>query len=86
VDLGVQYNILNKSGAWYSYGDQRIGQGRENTKKFLKEHPDIAAEVEEKIRAAASLDNGEKASKAEPADRDDDGLNLTPETAEDDVE
>lgn len=86
VDLGVQYNILNKSGAWYSYGDQRIGQGRENTKKFLKEHPDIAADVEAKIRAAASLDNGEKASKAEPADRDDDGLNLTPETAEDDVE
>lgn len=86
VDLGVQYNILNKSGAWYSYGDQRIGQGRENTKKFLKEHPDMAAEVEEKIRAAASLDNGEKASKAEPADKEDEGLNLTPETAEDDVE
>ncbi|WP_337475827.1 recombinase RecA [Acidaminococcus timonensis] len=86
VDLGVQYNILNKSGAWYSYGDQRIGQGRENTKKFLKEHPDMAAEVEEKIRAAASLDNGEKASKAKPADQDDDGLALTPETAEDDVE
>ena len=41
VDLGVQYNILNKSGAWYSYGDQRIGQGRENTKTFLKEHPDM---------------------------------------------
>lgn len=86
VDLGVQYNILNKSGAWYSYGDQRIGQGRENTKKFLKEHPDMAAEVEEKIRAAASLDNGEKASKAQPADKEDEGLNLTPETAEDDVE
>lgn len=86
VDLGVQYNILNKSGAWYSYGDQRIGQGRENTKKFLKEHPDMAADVEEKIRAAASLDNGEKASKAKLADQDDDGLALTPETAEDDVE
>ncbi len=86
VDLGVQYNILNKSGAWYSYGDQRIGQGRENTKKFLKGHPDIAADVEAKIREAASLDNGEKASKAGPADRDDDGLSLTPETAEDHVE
>jgi recombination protein RecA len=55
VDLGVQYNIINKSGAWYSYGDERIGQGRENTKAFLKEHPDMAFEVENRIREAAGL-------------------------------
>ena len=55
VDLGVQYEIINKSGAWYSYGDERIGQGRENTKTFLKEHKDMAAEIEQKIRAAAGL-------------------------------
>jgi recombination protein RecA len=67
-------------------GTSASARGRENTKKFLKEHPDMAADVEEKIRAAASLDNGEKASKAKPADQDDDGLALTPETAEDDVE
>lgn len=55
VDLGVQYDIINKSGAWYSYGDERIGQGRENTKDFLKNHPDMAFEIENKIREAAGL-------------------------------
>ena len=55
VDLGVQYNIVNKSGAWYSYGDERIGQGRENTKDFLKKHPDMALEIENRIREAAGL-------------------------------
>ncbi len=55
VDLGVQYNIINKSGAWYSYGDERIGQGRENTKDFLKNHPDMAFEIENRIREAAGL-------------------------------
>ncbi|MCH3914921.1 MAG: recombinase RecA [Acidaminococcaceae bacterium] len=53
VDLGAEYNIIDKSGSWYSYNDERIGQGRENAKTFLKEHPDIAAEVESKIRAIA---------------------------------
>ncbi len=53
VDLGAEYNILDKSGSWYSYKDERIGQGRENAKAFLKEHPDIAAEVEAKIREIA---------------------------------
>lgn len=53
VDLGAEYNIIDKSGSWYSYNDERIGQGRENAKAFLKEHPDIAAEVETKIRAIA---------------------------------
>lgn len=87
VDLGVQYNILNKSGAWYSYGDQRIGQGRENTKKFLKEHPDMAAEVETKIREAANLPGNVKpVVKDEAAAQDEDGLVMTPEAAEDDVE
>lgn len=46
VDLGVLYNIVGKSGAWYSYGDERIGQGRENTKEFLKNHPEMAFEIE----------------------------------------
>lgn len=53
VDLGAEYNIINKSGAWYSYGDERIGQGRENAKDFLEKHPDMAAEVEAKIREVA---------------------------------
>ena len=55
VDLGVLYNIVGKSGAWYSYGDERIGQGRENTKEFLKNHPEMAFEIENRIREAAGL-------------------------------
>jgi recombination protein RecA len=50
VDLGVEYDIIQKSGAWFSYGDTRIGQGREKAKDFLRENPDIAAEIEGKIR------------------------------------
>ena len=55
IDLGVKANVVEKSGSWYSYGSQRIGQGKENTRKFLIENPDIAAEIEEKIRADAGL-------------------------------
>lgn len=50
VDMGVDFDVVNKSGSWYSYGDIRIGQGREKAKTFLKENPDIAAEIEKKIR------------------------------------
>jgi recombination protein RecA len=50
VDLGVENEIVQKSGAWFSYGDSRLGQGRENAKVFLKEHPEICAEVEAKVR------------------------------------
>lgn len=55
LDLGVAANIVEKSGAWFSYGDQRIGQGRENSKHFLKDNPEIAQEIETKIRANAGL-------------------------------
>ena len=55
VDLGVQAGIVEKSGSWFSYGSERIGQGRENAKTFLKAHPDMAAEIEGKIRANAGL-------------------------------
>ena len=50
VDMGVLLGIIQKSGAWFAYGDMRIGQGRENAKIFIMEHPEIAAEIEEKIR------------------------------------
>ena len=53
--VGVLYNIVGKSGAWYSYGDERIGQGRENTKEFLKNYPEMAFEIENRIREAAGL-------------------------------
>jgi len=51
VDLGVKQNIIDKSGAWYSYNGERIGQGKENARDFLTEHKDIAAEIEQRIRA-----------------------------------
>lgn len=51
IDLGVKANFIEKSGSWYSYKDQRIGQGRENTRLFLKENPAIALEIEAAIRA-----------------------------------
>lgn len=50
LDLGAELNIIQKSGAWYSYNDERLGQGRENAKDFLKENKDIAAAIEEAIR------------------------------------
>ncbi len=56
LDMGVKAGIVDKSGSWFSYGDERIGQGRENAKTFLKENPRVATEIEDKIRAAHGLD------------------------------
>jgi len=56
VDIGVKAGVVEKSGAWYSYGDERIGQGRENAKLFLKQNPSVAMAIEDKIRAANGLD------------------------------
>lgn len=50
IDLGADLGILQKSGAWYSYGEERLGQGRENVKDYLKKHPEVANQVEQKIR------------------------------------
>ncbi|MBA4210963.1 MAG: DNA recombination/repair protein RecA, partial [Parvibaculum sp.] len=55
VDLGVKAGIVEKSGSWFSYNSQRIGQGRENAKQFLRENPDMAAEIETAIRQNAGL-------------------------------
>ena len=56
LDLGVKAGVVDKSGAWYSYGDERIGQGRENAKNFLRENTRVSLEIEDKIRAAHGLD------------------------------
>ncbi len=56
VDMGVKAGIVEKSGSWFSYGDERIGQGRENAKNYLRENPSMAVEIEDKIRAAHGLD------------------------------
>lgn len=50
VDIGTTFEVINKSGAWYSYNDTRLGQGRENVKEFFKQNPDIANEIDKKIR------------------------------------
>jgi recombination protein RecA len=70
VDLGVKAGVVEKSGAWYSYDSQRIGQGRENAKVFLKQNADIATKIEAQVRAnsgviAEVIDAGE-------AEKDDD--------------
>ena len=71
VDLGVKAGVVEKSGAWFSYDSQRIGQGRENAKQFLKDNPDIANKIEAQVRqnsgvVAEAIMAGEK-------DEDDDG-------------
>jgi len=62
IDLGVAMDVIEKSGSWYSYKGERLGQGKENVRKYLKEHPEIAKEIELKIRELAGLplSQGEK--------------------------
>lgn len=56
IDLGVKAGLVEKSGSWFSYGDERIGQGRENAKNYLRDNPRMALDIEDKIRAAHGLD------------------------------
>jgi len=51
----VEKNIISKSGAWYSYGEERIGQGRENAKEYLREHSELTNEIEQKIRQSLNM-------------------------------
>ena len=55
VDIGAEAGIIDKSGAWYSYGKERIGQGRENAKLYLKDHEDVMAEIEEKVKVVLGI-------------------------------
>jgi recombination protein RecA len=55
IDLGLEHRIIEKSGSWFSYGDMRLGQGRDNSKNFLRENPDLLAEVETKVRRALGM-------------------------------
>jgi recombination protein RecA len=68
IDLGVKAGIVEKSGAWFSYDSQRVGQGRENAKQFLRDHPDIAATIEARIRDQAAV--VEKAMMVAPSDNE----------------
>ena len=55
VELGVAQDIIEKSGAWYAYRGEKIGQGKDNTREYLREHPEMASEIEQKIRAAVGV-------------------------------
>jgi recombination protein RecA len=68
IELGVTHNIIEKSGAWYAYQGDKIGQGKDNTREYLKEHPDMAAEIEAKIRANVGVAGTTAARGAAPAD------------------
>ncbi len=71
VDLGVKAGIVEKSGAWFSYDSQRLGQGRENSKEFLRTNPAVADEIERRIRAASSTIAEAALTGVEPGDADD---------------
>jgi recombination protein RecA len=64
VDLGIEHRMVQKSGAWFSYGDVRLGQGRENAKQFLRENVDVAEEIETKLRQTLHLPGGTPAAAA----------------------
>jgi recombination protein RecA len=67
LDLGSEHKVVEKSGAWYSYNGERIGQGKDNARNYLKEHPELAREIENKVRVALGvpeLAGGEAEAKA----------------------
>ncbi len=72
VELGVEHKIINKSGAWYSYGDDRIGQGKDNARQFMKDNPEIAADIEKQLRDIL-LPKSDAKDKAAEADAPDGG-------------
>jgi recombination protein RecA len=68
IDLGVECDIVEKSGAWYSYKGDRVGQGKDNAREFLKENPEIAKEIEARIREKLGVKGGDAITAKEPAD------------------
>ena len=55
IDMGVAHKIVEKSGAWYAYNGEKIGQGKDNVREYLRQHPEMAAEIEGKVRAAVGV-------------------------------
>jgi len=71
IELGVNHKIVEKSGAWYAYNGEKIGQGKDNTREFLRDHPEISSEIEAKIRAAVGVPvPGALRARGEPPDSD----------------
>ncbi|MBT6314022.1 MAG: DNA recombination/repair protein RecA, partial [Alphaproteobacteria bacterium] len=75
LDLGVNANIVEKSGSWFSYKGERVGQGRENAKTFLKDNPEMASAIELAIRQNAGLVADAMLAGPEPAGDEDEGAN-----------
>jgi len=70
IDMGVEHKVLEKSGSWYAYNGEKIGQGKDNAREFLKENPALAFEIENKVREAAGirvLPTPETAAEAKPS-------------------
>jgi len=69
IDMGVNANILDKSGAWYAYNGEKIGQGRDNAREFLKENPTLSREIENKVRVSLGIPllAGSESAEAAPA-------------------
>jgi recombination protein RecA len=82
IDLGVKHDMIEKAGAWYSYKEERIGQGKDNVRTFLKEHPEMATEIDQRLRA--ELLAKPKAKTADPIDSEatDSNPEVEPETVE----
>jgi recombination protein RecA len=74
IDVGVEHKIIQKSGSWLSYGDDRLGQGRENAKKYLKENPEVAQRIEREVRQAAGQIVAEEAEAGEEEEQTELGL------------
>ena len=68
VELGVLHKIVEKSGAWYAYNGDKIGQGKDNAREYLREHPELAQEIEAKIRAAVDVPTPGRINPAPSAD------------------
>ena len=66
LDMAADKNIIDKAGSWYSYKSDRIGQGRENAKKYLEDHPDIYQEIETQVRQAYGIDEKSIADRENP--------------------
>jgi recombination protein RecA len=71
LDLAVSFDIINKAGAWYSYNGEKIGQGRENTKIYMEEHPEFMEDVEKQVRAKCGIGaENEEAPKTKDSDEE----------------
>ena len=58
IDAALNYNVIRKEGAWFSYGEQKIGQGKENTRSFLKQNPKLLSEIEKKVMETVATSEG----------------------------